>query len=301
MRTVKEKNIELKALSESRWTGQGVSKIHSYTILHSGTESQHIHGVAFILSPKTRASWEKAGCVFDAVSERIARIRVKLHFSFATIIAVYAPTNPTSSTSEAMSPSIEFYNKLQSTIASIPHKDMVSVLGDFNAQVGQSSPHCKSIVGPFTSDNTNENGSHLLDFCVSNNLIISNTWFQHKSIHHTTWYRNGDRSRTGHMLDYVLVSRRFRTSVLNTRVYRSTYLESDHEMVVSTLRFKIRAKCRQPRHGPRYQTHRLPSDCADAYKSVLFSSFELFQRSGERTDDVEHVCMVCFQVIHPGG
>ena len=214
---MKEKNIELMALSESRWTGQGVSKIRSYTILHSGTESQHTHGVAFILSP--RASWEKAVCVFDAVSERIASIRVKLHFSFATIIAVYAPTNPTSSTSEAMSPSIEFYNKLQSTIASIPHKDMVIVLGDFNARVGQSSPHCKSIVGPFTSYNTNDNGSQLLDFCVSNYLIISNTWFQHKSIHRTTWYRNGDRSRTGHMLDNVLVSGTFITGVLDTQVY----------------------------------------------------------------------------------
>ena len=210
-------------------------------------------------------------CVCVCVSERIARIRVKLQFSFATIIAVY-------------------YSKRQSTIASIPHKDMVIVLGDFNARVGQSSPHCKSIVGPFTSDNTNENGSHLLDFCMSNNLIISNTWFQHKSIHSTTWYRNGDRSRTGHMLDYVLVSRGFRSSVLDTRVYRSTYLESDHELVVSTLHSKIRAKRRQPRHGPRYQTHQLPSNCADAFKSVLSSSFDLFfQQSREQPDDVELV------------
>ena len=242
LRTMKEKRIEL--LSESRWTGQGVSKIRAHTILHSVSESQHVHGVAFVLSPLAQASWEAAGCVFDAVSERIVRIRVKLHLSFATIIAVYTPTNPTTSTSEAMSPSTEFYSLLQSVIASVPHKDMLIVLGDLNARIGQSSPHWKSIVGPFTTDDTNENGSLLLDFCASNNLFIANTWFQHKPIHLTTWYRNGDRSRAGHMLDYVLVNRNFRTSVLDTRVYRSTYLESDHELVVSTLRYKIRAKRR---------------------------------------------------------
>ena len=56
LRTMKEKRIELLALSESRWTGQGVSKIRAHIILHSGSESQHVHGVAFVLSPLARAS-----------------------------------------------------------------------------------------------------------------------------------------------------------------------------------------------------------------------------------------------------
>ena len=192
LRTMKEKRIELLALSESRWTGQGVSKIRAHTIpfILGLSLSMSMHGVAFVLSPLARASWEAAGCVFDAVSERIVRIRVKLHLSFATIIAVYAPTNPTTSTSEAMSPSTEFYSLLQSVIASVPHKDMLIVLGDLNAHIGQSSPHWKSIVGPFITDDTNKNGSLLLDFCASNNLFIANTWFQHKPIHLTTWYCN---------------------------------------------------------------------------------------------------------------
>ena len=50
-------------------------------------------------------------------------------------------------------------------------------------------------------------------------LIVTNTWFQHKPLHQATWYRNGDRSRPGHMLDYVLINSRFRTCVLDTRVF----------------------------------------------------------------------------------
>jgi hypothetical protein len=54
-------------------------------------------------------------------------------------------------------------------------------------------------------------------------LIVSNTWFQHKPIHQLTWYRNGDRSKAGHLIDLVLVNRKFRSSLLDTRVFRCTH------------------------------------------------------------------------------
>lgn len=86
-----------------------------HTVLHSGNQSQHVNGnIAFVLivtySPLALSAWKAAGGVFVAVSERTAKIRVKLHFSYATVIAVYAPTNPTSSASEALAPSFELYN-----------------------------------------------------------------------------------------------------------------------------------------------------------------------------------------------
>ena len=62
-------------------------------------------------------------------------------------------------------------------------------------------------MGPHGIGEYNENGERLLDFCAGNQLIISNTWFQH----------NGDRSRSAHMidyiLDYILVNKCFRASV----------------------------------------------------------------------------------------
>ena len=74
------------------------------------------------------------------------------------------------------------------------------------------------------------------------------------------------------MIDYVLVNKRFRTSVLDTRVYRSTLHESDHELVLSTLRFKIKAKRRQT-SSSRYQTTNLPSTYRVSYQSALAESF----------------------------
>lgn len=60
LRTMQQRNIEVLAVSESRWTGQGVTKIGFYTILHSGSSSAQVHGVAIILSPKAVSSWEAA-------------------------------------------------------------------------------------------------------------------------------------------------------------------------------------------------------------------------------------------------
>ena len=269
LRTMKEKRIDLLALSESRWPGQGVSRIRSTTILHSGSPSAHIHGVAIALSPQARSSWEAAGSVFIPTSERILSIRLKTHFGFATVVAVYAPTNPTNSTSEASAASVAFYDQLQSVVASAPRRDMVIVLGDFNARVGSGPGHRSPAIGPHCLDECNGNGMRLLDFCACNGLVVTNTWFQHKPLHQATWYRNGDRSRDGHLLDYVLISNRFRNSVLDTRVYRSTYLESDHELVISTLRFKIKAKRHRLSSTPRRLTRNPPDSVRESFKEIL--------------------------------
>ena len=133
--TMQKKKIQLLALSETRWPGHGITVIRSTTILHCGSSS-HVHGVSIALSPSARCSWEAAGSVFHPVSERIIRIRLKCHRSYVTVVAIYAPTNPSSSTTQAAAPADTFYDQLQSVVADVPPKDMLLVLGDFNARVG---------------------------------------------------------------------------------------------------------------------------------------------------------------------
>ena len=67
--------IELMAISETRWTGQGVERIKDKTLLYSGTEKERNYVVAIVLSSHAHRSWEEAGSVFHPVSERILRTR----------------------------------------------------------------------------------------------------------------------------------------------------------------------------------------------------------------------------------
>ena len=98
-----------------------------------------MHGVAIVLSPHDRTSWEAAGSLFDASSERIIRIRLKTHFSFATIIG---------SSQEASAASEAFYYQLQATLAAVPSQDMVIIMDDFNARVGSDFAQWSSVIGP---------------------------------------------------------------------------------------------------------------------------------------------------------
>jgi hypothetical protein len=84
------------------------------------------------------------------------------------------------------------------------------------------------------------------------------------------------------MIDYVLFSKRFRTSGLDTHVYRSTLHESDNELVVSSFRFKIKTKQRHSR-SPRYQTTNVPSSNQVSYQSTLAESFDTADNSSSPT------------------
>ena len=68
------------------------------------------------------------------------------------------------------------------------------------------------------------------------------------------------------------MNRRFRSSILDTRVYRSVLHESDHELVVSTLCFKIKTKHRQFT-VPYCQTTNLHADIKSEFRTHLSDAF----------------------------
>ena len=82
--------------------------------------------------------------MFHPVSEHILRTKIKTHFGHTSIIAVYAPTKPTT-TNEVMV-SDEFYQQLHATLAVIPTRDMVNILGYFYTRVGSDNGMWKKVI-----------------------------------------------------------------------------------------------------------------------------------------------------------
>ena len=88
-----------------------------------------------------------------------------------TVIQVYAPT---SNTGEA---EVEwFYEDLQDLLKLIPKKDVLFIIGDWNAKVG--SQETPGVPGNFGLGVQNEAGQRLIEFYQENALIIANTIFQ---------------------------------------------------------------------------------------------------------------------------
>ena len=94
-----------------------------------------------------------------------------------TVIQVYAPS------SNAEEAEVErFYEDLQDLLELIPKKDVLFIIGDWNAKVGsQATP---GGTGKFCLGVQNEAGQWLIEFCQENALVIANTLFQqHKTLH----------------------------------------------------------------------------------------------------------------------
>ncbi|CAF1279547.1 unnamed protein product [Adineta steineri] len=103
-----------------------------------------------------------------------------------TYIAIYAPVNPYNKT--MIDKCDEFYLQLQETIDKVPKGDMIILMGGSNARVGkQEHLTMPQTVGPYAIDAKNANGIRFMDFCLANDFIIANTFFQHKSVHLASW------------------------------------------------------------------------------------------------------------------
>ena len=97
-----------------------------------------------------------------------------------TVIQVYAPTN------NAEEAEVEwFYEDLQDLLELTPKKDVLFIIGDWNAKVG--SQETPGVTGKFGLGMQNEAEQRLIEFCQENALVIANTVFQQHKRRFYSW------------------------------------------------------------------------------------------------------------------
>ena len=69
-----------------------------------------------------------------------------------------------------------FYEDLQDLLKLTPRKDVLFIIGDWNAKVG--SQEIPGVTGKFDLGVQNEAGQRLIEFCQENTLVTANTLFQ---------------------------------------------------------------------------------------------------------------------------
>ena len=97
-----------------------------------------------------------------------------------TVIQVYAPT------SNAEEAEVErFYEDLQDLLELTPKRDVLFIIGNWNAKVG--SQETPGVTGNFGLGIQNEAGQRLIEFCQENALAITNTLLQQNKRRLYTW------------------------------------------------------------------------------------------------------------------
>ena len=160
-------NINILGISKLRWTGLGEFNSDDHYIYHSGQESLRRNGVAIMVNKRVQNA--VLGC--NLKNDRMISVHFQSKSFNITVIQDYAPT---SNAEEAEVK--QFYENLQDLLELTPPKDVLFIIGDWNATVG--SQETPGVTGKFGLGMQNEAGQRLVEFCQENALVIANTLYQ---------------------------------------------------------------------------------------------------------------------------
>lgn len=92
-------------------------------------------------------------------------------------------------------------------------------------------------IGKFGKGKLNGNGQLLMDYCKENDLVLTNTLFNHKMAHRVTWeapyrefsYRDGSTRRNPirNQIDYAICCTQHRRFVTDSRSYSGMLSDKD--------------------------------------------------------------------------
>jgi len=195
IQSIRKYELDVCGISEARWLGSGKRSMEGYTVYWSGRKEGHYEGVAVAV----RNNLAGSVTAWEPVNERLMWIRCNAKNVPVTIVQCYAPTDCSDEEAKDV-----FYDQLERVLSSISKRDILIVMGDFNARVGSDYKTWTKTLGRYGVENgESDNGLRLLDLCATNDLCVLGTFFQHKRIHKYTWYQRGKERRS--QIDYILI------------------------------------------------------------------------------------------------
>ena len=175
-----------------------------------------------------------------------------------------------------------FYERVDQVIEEYRKgREFLVMLGEFNGRVGNN--RYEDTVGLFGLGERTDNEEKLVNFCKMHNLFVTNTWFQQRTSAQHTWI--SPDKKTKNQIDYILVDKRFRNGVLNSKSmpgdkrFRNGVLNSrsmpgahcgsDHKPVLATLKIKLQ-RARKTKKAIRYNISQLKKpETREAYRLKL--------------------------------
>ena len=157
-------NINILEISELKWTGMRESNSDDHYIYYFGQESLRRNEVALIVNKRVQNA--VLGC--NLKNKRMISVHFQDKSFNIRVIQVYVPNI------NAEEAEVEwFYEDLQDLLELTPKKDVLCIIGDWNAKVG--SQDIPGVRGKFGLGVQNEAGQRITEFCQKNALLVTNT------------------------------------------------------------------------------------------------------------------------------
>ena len=167
-------NVYILGISKLKQTGMGEFNSDDHYIYYCVWESLRRNGVAIMVNKRVQNA--VLGC--NLKNDRMISVCFQGKPFNITVIQAYAPT---SNAEEAE----WFYEDSQDLLELTPKKDVLFIIGNWNAKVGsQKTP---GVTGKFGFGVWNEAGQRLIEFFQENPLVIANTLLQQHKKRLYTW------------------------------------------------------------------------------------------------------------------
>ena len=125
--------------------------------------------------------------------------------------------------------------------------------GNLNGHVGRSTDGFEGVHGGYRYGVRNGEGERILEFADGAGLLICNTQF-HRVNNNLVTYTSGGSTT---IVDYLMVHRRDRGNLWDTKVILGEEAVSQHHLVVCDIRMKGARRARQVKYQPRMKVWRL--------------------------------------------
>ncbi|XP_037800342.1 craniofacial development protein 2-like [Penaeus monodon] len=183
-----------------------------------------------------------------ALTELMRRRKLALEEFEINVFSVYAPQ--TGCTDDEKD---EFWTTLQDEFEKVAEDERCVIGGDLNGHVGRGSDVISRVHGGMCYGEGNEDGERVIDFAISNDMVISNTIFTKRQEHLITYKSDGRASQ----IDYLLYRRRNMVEIINCKVIPGDHVTNQHRLVVMDLNIKVSQVHSTPKPGPKIKWHRL--------------------------------------------
>ena len=146
-------NVDILGISELKWTGMGEFNSDDHYIYYCGQESFRRNGVVIMVNKRVQTA--VLGC--NLQNNRMISVSLQRKPFNITVIQIYAPTSSAEETEVE-----RFYEDLQDLLELTPKKDVLFIIGEWNAKVG--SQEIPEVTGKFGFGIQNEAGQKLIEF-----------------------------------------------------------------------------------------------------------------------------------------
>ena len=126
-----------------------------------------------------------------------------------------------------------------------------------------------NVIGKYGKVKPTGIGQPLIEMCSRNELHITNTFFDHKMAHRTTWicpgrvqdhkdkYGNIRRNPYINQIDYIMTKTKYKTLLTDSRSYAGFKISTVHRLVKASFGlewYKMKPKKRHPRTAKDHTT-----------------------------------------------